>query len=183
MLIFLFSTGFTPLTAQPDAYFTADTNRINSLEVAFMSTYTDADTIAYTFLWDFGDGTTENHPNITHLYPQAGTYRVSLTVTDTTDTDTFALDITVRDELMIPNVFTPNDDGINDYFILRTNGITEYTLTIFTRKGLPLTTLKGTSLVWDGKLPSGRKAAPGVYYFLLSDKQGNSKKGFFHLFY
>lgn len=40
------------------------------------------DTTLSNWLWDFGDGTTSNLPNPTHLYTQAGTYTVSLTITN-----------------------------------------------------------------------------------------------------
>jgi gliding motility-associated-like protein len=37
-----------------------------------------------TYLWDFGDGTTETLANPTHIYPNPGTYDVTLTVTNST---------------------------------------------------------------------------------------------------
>ncbi|MDD2636883.1 MAG: PKD domain-containing protein, partial [Bacteroidales bacterium] len=41
-----------------------------------------------TWAWDFGDGSTSNIQNPTHNYTVAGTYTVSLTVTNTGGTDT-----------------------------------------------------------------------------------------------
>ena len=38
----------------------------------------------YTWHWDFGDGTTSNEQNPKHAYSNAGTYTVTLTVTDST---------------------------------------------------------------------------------------------------
>ncbi|NOY37599.1 MAG: T9SS type B sorting domain-containing protein [Chlorobi bacterium] len=176
-------TGGWQLLAQPDAFFTADTNRVNSLEVIFQSNYTEADTLTYSFQWNFGDGETGVLPVATHLYSKAGVYLVTLIVSDLTDSDTFSLRITVRDELFVPNVFTPNEDGLNDFFVVRTDGIKVYSLTIFTRSGVRLTTITGTTLAWDGKTTSGKKAAPGVYYYILSDDLGVLRKGFLHLFY
>jgi len=36
----------------------------------------------YSFEWNFGDGTTSNEQNPTHIYAKAGTYTYNLTVTD-----------------------------------------------------------------------------------------------------
>jgi len=40
-------------------------------------------TASFTWLWDFGDGTTSTQPGtVSHLYPYVGTFNVSLTLTD-----------------------------------------------------------------------------------------------------
>jgi hypothetical protein len=51
-------------------------------EIAFAGFVDDPDSTTFTWLWSFGDGTTSNVMNPTHLYPDAGTYLVSLRVTD-----------------------------------------------------------------------------------------------------
>ena len=43
---------------------------------------TDPDNDALTFAWDFGDGTPGAGPQVTRTYPQAGSFTVTLTVTD-----------------------------------------------------------------------------------------------------
>jgi len=55
-----------------------------------------AGTSIVSWLWDFGDGFTSTNQNPIHLYPGAGAYTVSLTVTnDNGCTDTFTRDIMV----------------------------------------------------------------------------------------
>ncbi len=43
---------------------------------------TDPDGRIVSYAWDFGDGTTGSGVNVTHSYKAAGTYKVTLTVTD-----------------------------------------------------------------------------------------------------
>ncbi|MCQ8878388.1 immune inhibitor A [Pseudoalteromonas shioyasakiensis] len=72
----------------------------NDLTVIFKS-----DTLggygSYSFLWDFGDGDTANTANPTHTYQQAGSYTVTLTVTDdeTAHETEFTLLVTVQKQV------------------------------------------------------------------------------------
>ena len=182
LILFILTPSITGMS-QSNATFTVDSGSNKSLEVRFVSNYTDSDTLNYTFLWNFGDGTTGTRPVMTHLYPDAGTYLVSLTVTGPNDSDQYQTPVTVKNELIVPNVFSPNGDGLNDLFVVKTGGNVRYVLTIFSRSGYKLVKVEGSALVWDGKLPSGQKATPGVYYYIISDDLGLVKSGFFHLFY
>ncbi|MBA6316586.1 PKD domain-containing protein [Cellulophaga baltica] len=69
----------------PTAVATSDvTSGAPSLAVQFTGeTSSDPDTgDALTYAWDFGDGTTATTPNPSHTFTTAGTYTVTLTVTD-----------------------------------------------------------------------------------------------------
>lgn len=55
---------------------------VNGLTVAFTDTSTDADGSIAARNWNFGDGTTSTQANPSKTYAAAGTYTVSLTVTD-----------------------------------------------------------------------------------------------------
>lgn len=63
--------------------------------VTFTDKSTDADEDTLTYLWDFGDGNTSTIQSPTHTYAENGTYTVTLTVDDGTDTNTKAEDIVV----------------------------------------------------------------------------------------
>jgi hypothetical protein len=59
----------------------------------------DTDGIIITYHWNLGDGTTAETITTTHAYPHAGTYKISLTVTDNfglTNTQTVDATITNR---------------------------------------------------------------------------------------
>ncbi|WP_282135758.1 PKD domain-containing protein [Seonamhaeicola maritimus] len=58
------------------------TTTITGLEVNFTDTSTDSDGAVVGWSWDFGDGNTSNLQNPSHIYASAGSYNVSLTVTD-----------------------------------------------------------------------------------------------------
>lgn len=50
----------------------------------------------------------------------------------------------------LPSAFSPNEDGVNDVFVLRYNGITEYQLVIFNRWGEEVFKTQDPSINWDG---------------------------------
>ena len=65
----------------------------------------------------------------------------------------------------IPNVFTPNGDGINDYLIAKTSGLVEKVdFKLFNRNGLLLFTTDKPRLEWDGTY-KGNIVSPGVYFY------------------
>ena len=86
----------TPLPNQPPtAGFNAD---VTDLSVDFTSTSVDVDGSIDAYAWDFGDGGSATTANPTYTYSAAGTYSVSLTVTDDEGaTDTVTRDVEVAD--------------------------------------------------------------------------------------
>ena len=57
----------------------------NPLTVSFINNSPEE---ATSWLWDFGDGTTSNEENPTHIYSENGDYSVSLTISNDDDSDT-----------------------------------------------------------------------------------------------
>lgn len=87
--------------------------------------------------------------------------------------------VRVDSELYIPNIFTPNDDGINDYFSIFTkteNNKTIENLVIYDRWGNLIYEVKNESvktfLGWDGKV-NGRLVAQGVYAYFLKFEEND----------
>lgn len=94
----------------PTADFTPKADR---LSVVFTDTSTDSDGDIASRLWDFGDNVTSTEANPSHTFASAGTYAVSLTVTDNLGvSDTVNKNVTV-DVNNVPPVaaFTYTTDG------------------------------------------------------------------------
>ncbi len=88
-------------------------------------------------------------------------------------------------ELLVPNVFTPNGDGVNDYFEVTTDGTTVYEFTIFTRSGTRIYHSVSPRIFWDGKSLGGRELSEGIYYYVIEEEGGPEpfeKAGFMQLF-
>lgn len=65
------------------------------------------------------------------------------------------------------NVFTPNNDGINDEFVLTTKGEVNYHLMIFNRWGEKVYESNKGSENWNGKVfNTGFDCPPGTYFWL-----------------
>ncbi len=67
------------------------------------------------------------------------------------------------------NVFTPNDDGINDFWTLALSGGIEAKVTIMNRWGNQIYESQLNNFSWDGKLDDGNLCSEGVYFYKISD--------------
>jgi gliding motility-associated-like protein len=113
------------------------------------------------YRWDFGDGSPASGAG-QHRYAQPGTYTVRVRGTSVTGCPVAASLPVVVAELLVPNIFTPNADGLNDTF--RVPGIAAGTarLEVYSRWGTPVYTAAHYAHDWDGgTLPAG------LYYYLL----------------
>jgi gliding motility-associated-like protein len=126
------------------------------------------------WVWTFGDGDNAWVQNPVHFYSDPGTYTVGLYIEDSTGCkDYFFTQVVVEDELIIPNVFTPNGDGVNDILILK--GVREADVFIYDRWGNQIFYNSGNVQDhWNGKTVSGADCPVGVYYVRVA---GFSFKG------
>ncbi|RYD84169.1 MAG: gliding motility-associated C-terminal domain-containing protein [Sphingobacteriales bacterium] len=77
----------------------------------------------------------------------------------------------------IANAFTPNGDGINDYWKIK--GIENYTngtVSVFTRDGRQVYQSKGYAVPFDGTF-NGKQLPAGVYYYVIDLKSCNLISG------
>ena len=122
------------------------------------------------YLWEFGNPAlgTSTLQNPTFAFPKASLFLVKLSVLNEicpAEIET-ELEVYEADTLIIPNVFTPNKDGINDSFGPVGYGIKTYNLLIFNRWGEQLFNSNSLESKWDGQY-NGVACAEGVYFFII----------------
>ncbi|MES2566441.1 MAG: gliding motility-associated C-terminal domain-containing protein [Bacteroidota bacterium] len=131
------------------------------------------------YLWDFGNGNSANTQTASiQSYSVAGTYTVYLTVTNGSCSDTDFLIINVLKEepyLVVPNVFTPNNDSVNDIFKITGFNIVDFNCIVFDRWGLQLFSWNDIKKGWDGKV-NGKEATDGTYFYIINAKDIDNKE-------
>jgi gliding motility-associated-like protein len=119
--------------------------------------------------WDMGDPNTPQTGRVVYYtYSTTGDYEVVLVVTDDNGCkDTISKIIHVYEELnvFIPNMFTPNGDGINDTWKPQMSEYAKegYQLSVFDRQGQRVFHTTDTQEAWNGVV-KGKKVAPNTVY-------------------
>jgi gliding motility-associated-like protein len=152
--------------------------------------------------WEFGDKTppsTLETPD-PHTYYVPGKYSVTLIIESSRHcVDSLRMDSLINvtpSVIEIPNVFTPNDDGFNDRFMVNGKSLRFVSMEIFSQSGLKVYGFSGEGEIlknwtgWDGNINnSSIKASIGVYYYVIralgwDDISYNGKKyrGFVYLY-
>ncbi|MDO9186293.1 MAG: PKD domain-containing protein [Bacteroidia bacterium] len=131
--------------------------------------------------WNFGDSNTSSifSPG-PHTYADTGTYVITLiTSTQYNCIDTAYKTIIVDPDFAfyVPNVFSPNGDGINDSFTGKGILIDEYEMRIFDRWGNMVFITKDLLEPWDGKANYGSGVAQqDVYVYVINLTDFKRKK-------
>jgi gliding motility-associated-like protein len=124
--------------------------------------------------WYYGNGQTllqTQQPITSTTYTSAGIYTVVLLIKKGHCVDTAIRVIKVENpsHLEVPNIFTPNGDGVNDVFRLIAAQLKEIYIIIFDRWGNRVYETESTTgnISWDGKNLQGKNCADGVYFYIL----------------
>ncbi len=78
-------------------------------------------------------------------------------------------------ELLIPNIFSPNGDGINDIWKISGKSLLSFRCWIFDKNGHELYFFDDPSTGWDGTY-KGKPVASGVYYYVIEAIGSDNKK-------
>ena len=108
---------------------------------------------------------------VEYSFEDTGTFPVHLYLTDIhgcSDSTTQTFCVEIASQIDAPTAFSPNFDGVNDVFLMKTRGISEEKLVIFDRWGnLVFQSSSGNDLSWNGFYMS-QIAPMGNYVWKLS---------------
>lgn len=82
----------------------------------------------------------------------------------------------VKEELELPNYFSPNNDGANDYFEIKSEGLTDFSLVVLDMNGKPVFQTTDAHFKWDGTNFSNEKVIDGNYLYYITAKDSNGKQ-------
>jgi gliding motility-associated-like protein len=122
---------------------------------------------AKKYTWRWHVPTKDSTPSIMVYHP--GVYGATVTVDGCSTTD--SVTVAKNCYIDVPNVFSPNGDGSNDYFLPRqllSDGITKFDMQVYNRWGQKLFETKSINgRGWDGKF-NEKDQPSGVYIYLIS---------------
>ncbi len=123
-----------------------------------------------------------NTDSMGYNFKKIGAYSIKhiVTINGCTDSSSQALEIKAT-EIKIPNIFSPNGDGINDVFYIQTDGETTYKFTVLDRNGSRVYTSEAKIISWDGRTYWGELLNPGNYYYSLTPTSGKTQTGIIYL--
>jgi gliding motility-associated-like protein len=131
-----------------------------------------------TSVWNFNNGTytvtkTASEEAVT-VFKQPGTYTVTMYANKGSCMDTAwkVIQVDLPSRLVIPNIFTPNGDKVNDLYFLGTTNLSEINALILDRWGNKVYELisETGNVAWDGKNQTGQEVPDGVYYYIIKAK-------------
>lgn len=124
------------------------------------------------YIWLFGDGTTSEQRSPEHSYEEEGSYEVMLTVVDVngfTEKQNIEVDAFLPAQIVLPNVFTPNGDGRNDYLTIGEDSrkVNIERILVYDSNGTLVFEQLGEGPGWDGTDRSGNACERGNYRLIV----------------
>lgn len=102
-----------------------------------------------------------------YTFMDKDTYTIHLCVTGACDSLTEDVTVTTAEsKLMVPNVFTPNGDGINDEFRVLYESLREFHIWVFNRWGKQVYRSDNPDAGWNGYIGS-LPAPEGAYFYVI----------------
>ena len=158
--------GMITVDSTPVAHFAISPSSIVSPNTAV--TFVNTTYGGSFYSWNFDDPSSGlsntsllNSPG--HTYATEGNYCVKLIVVNTGGcSDSISECLDVVNDIVVPNVFTPNGDGRNDLFEIKDLQLGIASLKIYDRWGIKIYESSAYNNDW-----SGGSATDGVYYYIM----------------
>ncbi|MFA9371204.1 MAG: gliding motility-associated C-terminal domain-containing protein [Labilibaculum antarcticum] len=182
-----------------------------ALEVVFNNESVNADDFEWFIYQDFDrieigattvedsllvDGIITDEDPLAYTYLHPGNYFVKLIASSNKGPETCFDEFYLKTEgkpivvdtslVQVPNVFTPNGDGRNDVFRVKSQSLKSFSATIINRWGRVVYSWNNPDEGWNGKV-NGKWATPGTYFYVITatgreeQKKKYTKKGSFML--
>ncbi len=178
-------TTFTQLICvyeYPQADFVFGPQSANIMEPVVNFSNHSTDAVTYEWIFDQLGTSTDTNPSFTFPGDQPGNYNVCLVAANINNCmDTTCYSVMINDVFLVyvPNTFTPNGDGVNDYFVPVLNGIDplSYQLSIFDRWGKLVFESHHSNLQWGGAIGgNGETGQQGIYVWKLEVSDATTSK-------
>lgn len=154
--------------------------------------FTNTSDPASEYYWDFGNGDDAlvyDLSNQSSTYYLQGTYTVTLTAIEGSCTDVATAEISVvqRPTYDLPNGFSPNGDGVNDFFTINAENVVSLEVVILNRWGNVVFESTDINFLWNGRINnSGPACEDGTYFYKVKmigySGEEIEEHGFVHLF-
>lgn len=126
----------------------------------------------YTYAWSNGETSAEL------LNIGGGDYRLTVTDAVGCQVETTGLNVSIACDDSIPDIISPNGDGVNDVWIVPgLENMNVRTLEIFNRWGQPIYTQDGYDNSWRGTNNSAEDLPFGPYYYVFVMEDGTERGG------
>jgi len=170
--------SFITVAESPIASFNMSDNRVSLLssDVLFVNTSDEN----LFFEWDFDNGVIDSeNKDISISFENPGNYDVLLYVeNDFGCSDEVIHSVQVDDEfnVFVPTAFTPNNDGLNDVFEVKGNGVSTFQIRIYNRWGGLVFFSDNLEIGWNGiEETSGEVLDNGTYLYNIHVTDYNKK--------
>jgi gliding motility-associated-like protein len=120
--------------------------------------------------WFYSDAAPDTTVNTVKNYTASGTYSITLVaygMGGCNDTSGYSFRIADSSGITMPDIFTPNNDSINDIYRPIARGISSLRAWVFNRYGTLIYNWDGVNGFWDGYTTSGNPCQPDVYFCVL----------------
>jgi gliding motility-associated-like protein len=149
-------------------------------------TFTNASTNANSYDFDFDNGQNATSTNVAETfsstYNSPGIYTIVLTASNGLCEDTSQINVIIIpfEPLIIelPNVFTPDGDGVNDGFYIDVQNGVSIEVIILNRWQNEMFRITDFTTKWDGTV-NGNEASEGTYFYkyTIVGKDGTTQSG------